>query len=343
MKVEKGRHSPCADFLRGISYRKEEYMEEASPIFLICHRGALGDFLLTWPALHGLRKILNEWRFMGIGRPEYMELAHSAGLIDTWEDMESARLMEFFEGRAIPPHIPPPDGAALWLKNGEDVARLFVKRSSMPVLAIKPFPGYPIHVARYHLDRINSTYPVSNMDRYCFSYPGRRDVDYAVIHPGSGSPAKNHSPDCYRAIADEMRRTGIERVAFLLGPAESRSMEAHLNGEWIVRPRNASDLAAWLAGAVLFVGNDSGVSHLAGMMGTPTVALYKKTDPRIWGVIGPRVRWIRAMDECTARARAVLFLRALHEKTDDFHEMTIPGARIRGVEDSRGQGVKKNH
>ena len=54
--------------------------------FLICHRGALGDFILTWPALFCLRKALPHYQFIGIGRTEYMRLAISFGLLDTYID-----------------------------------------------------------------------------------------------------------------------------------------------------------------------------------------------------------------------------------------------------------------
>jgi ADP-heptose:LPS heptosyltransferase len=53
-------------------------------------------------------------------------------------------------------------------------------------------------------------------------------------------------------------------------------------------------LAAVLARAGLYVGNDSGVSHLAAAAGCPTVALFGPTDPALWSPVGPRVRAIRS-------------------------------------------------
>jgi ADP-heptose:LPS heptosyltransferase len=61
--------------------------------------------------------------------------------------------------------------------------------------------------------------------------------------------------------------------------------------EWPVRV-----LAAALAEAGLFLGNDSGVSHLAAAVGTPTVALFGPTDPTVWSPIGPRVTVVRSPD-----------------------------------------------
>ena len=50
------------------------------------------------------------------------------------------------------------------------------------------------------------------------------------------------------------------------------------------------DLACWLAGARVYIGNDSGPTHLAAAVGTPVVALFGPSDPAVWAPRGPRVR-----------------------------------------------------
>jgi ADP-heptose:LPS heptosyltransferase len=52
-------------------------------------------------------------------------------------------------------------------------------------------------------------------------------------------------------------------------------------------------LMALLNESVLFIGHDSGISHLAAMLGTPTIALFKASDPIQWRPLGPSVRVIR--------------------------------------------------
>jgi ADP-heptose:LPS heptosyltransferase len=52
-------------------------------------------------------------------------------------------------------------------------------------------------------------------------------------------------------------------------------------------------LAALLHHAGLYVGNDSGVTHLAAAWGAPTLALFGPTDPRLWAPVGPFVRCLR--------------------------------------------------
>ena len=57
-------------------------------------------------------------------------------------------------------------------------------------------------------------------------------------------------------------------------------------------PSDLSTLAALLAGAQLFIGNDSGPGHIAAAGGTPTLSLFGPTDPGIWSPRHPRGRML---------------------------------------------------
>ena len=272
--------------------------------FLICHRGALGDFILTWPALHAVRKILPDAYFLGLGRPEYMRLAVKLGLLDSSRDAESSVMIDFFSGRRLPAELGLPTGSILWLSEGEIVSSLLKKSASLPVVLIPPFPSKRMHVGLYHHLAVQSHFPIKA------SYPGSfhfplcvKKGEYALIHPGSGSPSKNYHPQLYLEFARILRALHYLDVRFILGPAEDEQMVRRLPGEKIERPKDVVALAHVLAGASLYIGNDSGVSHLAGILGTPTIALYKTTDPAVWGVVGPRVIHLQCKDEHTALAK----------------------------------------
>ena len=62
-----------------------------------------------------------------------------------------------------------------------------------------------------------------------------------------------------------------------------------------VRFDDLYDLACWLATARLFVGNDSGITHLAAAVGTPVLAIFGPTDPAIWAPRGNHVRVVKAI------------------------------------------------
>ncbi len=270
--------------------------------FLICHRGALGDFILTWPAIYCLRKALPHHEFLGIGRTEYMQLAINYGLLDTYIDNESADLLDFFCGKRIPEQIGLPHGAVLWLTEGQQIVDLIRQTASLPVVSIPPFPDNKIHLAQYYCSFVKSHFPITVPENLSECFPANvAKGQYVLIHPGSGSPKKNYKPLFYRNLADELRRSGYRKVGFIFGPVEDEKMsQVDFNGEWIERPKNVAALARLLSNATLYIGNDSGVSHLSGFVGTPTIALYKYTDPKVWGVLGKKVVHISASDETSA-------------------------------------------
>ncbi len=110
-----------------------------------------------------------------------------------------------------------------------------------------------------------------------------------ALHPGSGSPTKNWPLAGFEALAAELERRG-ERVAWVAGPAEE---DLRLEGRGTVwRDLPLANLCASLSRCRLYVGNDSGITHLAAAAGTPTLALFFASDPRVWA---PKGRLVRTM------------------------------------------------
>jgi heptosyltransferase-3 len=98
-----------------------------------------------------------------------------------------------------------------------------------------------------------------------------------VIHPFSGSTRKNWPLNFFRELASRLPCT----VEWTAGPEEALP-EA-------TRFENLSELASWIAGADLYIGNDSGITHLAAATGVKTLALFQVTDPAKWAPRGPNV------------------------------------------------------
>ena len=270
--------------------------------FLICHRGALGDFILTWPALYCLKEALPHYQFLGIGRPEHMQLAISYGLLNTYLDNESADLLDLFCGERIPEEVGSPEGAILWLTDGQNTVEILRQSASLPIVCIPPFPQTEIHLAQYYCSAIQSHFAIKIPQNLSDCFPARAtEGQYALIHPGSGSFKKNYSPLMYRELANILRQSGYPKVGFVFGPVEEEKMNKEdFTGEWIESPKDVMALSDLLSRASLYVGNDSGVSHLAGFTGTQTIVLYKTTDPKTWGVLGKKVTHIPADDENSA-------------------------------------------
>jgi len=116
---------------------------------------------------------------------------------------------------------------------------------------------------------------------------------FLALHPGSGSPRKNWPAERFAALAASA--SGGHPWLLVLGPAEADDPLARAAGARVLRaaPRI---VGAALARAGAYVGNDSGVSHLAAGAGAPTLALFGSTDPGHWAPLGRRVATLRAAD-----------------------------------------------
>jgi ADP-heptose:LPS heptosyltransferase len=200
----------------------------------------------------------------------------------------------------------------------------------------RPVPGEYCHISDHLLRTIESMDIVAGGSRYP-SIPAEAveasyardffcgtDIDrLALLHPGSGGPSKRWPLDRFLDLADWLRAQG-HPVGVLTGPAEEEEFEETCgnSGFVAVRPPNLNALAGVLASASLYIGNDSGPTHLAAALGVPTVALFGPTDPRIWGPRGRRVLLVTA-------------------RTDDITSLTLADVvvateRILGGEDQEG-------
>lgn len=117
--------------------------------------------------------------------------------------------------------------------------------------------------------------------------------DKVVIHPFSGSKKKNWPLDCYRELAVRLPL----HADWLAGPKEELH-EAH-------RFDDLADLAAFIVGARLYIGNDSGITHLAAAAGVKTLAIFGSASPPIWFPRGGNVHVIAVDDLLQLDARTV--------------------------------------
>jgi heptosyltransferase III len=121
-------------------------------------------------------------------------------------------------------------------------------------------------------------------------------VGFVAVHPGSGSTTKNWPRDRFAEAARGLAPHA--RWLLVLGPAEEGDPGSP--GALAARGWRLRDLAALLSRAGLFLGNDSGVTHLAAAAGAPTLALHGPTDPALWAPVGPVVGTCRAPGEALA-------------------------------------------
>jgi heptosyltransferase III len=123
----------------------------------------------------------------------------------------------------------------------------------------------------------------------------RSDDGFVAVHPFSGSPKKN-----WVRFA-ELAASAPFPLRFCVSP------EQHWPGA--VQFDDLYDLARWLATSSLYVGNDSGISHLAAAVGVPTVAIFQASKPAVWGPrgrAGVTVLHSPSLDEVVSTVRTLL-------------------------------------
>ena len=107
-----------------------------------------------------------------------------------------------------------------------------------------------------------------------------------IIHPGSGGKRKRWDREGFRQVARWWRERKKGRVIVLLGPAEKSELPEWRSFADVESELSLLHLAALLSRADLYLGNDSGVSHLAGAIGACGVVLFGPTLPQKWRPLG---------------------------------------------------------
>ena len=253
------------------------------PRLLVVHTGGVGDFICTFPALSALAEI---YAIDVAGIPERAALACAAGIAEASHDLERTGFASVFSEpddrlRAFATGY---DEALVWM--ADDDGRIQRGLEAAGIARLLCFAGIPPrdwneHAAHWYGRCAGTAITLP----YSATFPKVvANVD-VIIHPGSGSRSKNWPLTHFEELAALLESDGY-RVAWAMGPAEE---------EWPTRldvlpPMPLVELAGVFAGARLFVGNDSGISHLAAATGCPTVAIFGPTNPAIWKPAGPRVQ-----------------------------------------------------
>lgn len=115
-----------------------------------------------------------------------------------------------------------------------------------------------------------------------------------VLHPSSGQSYKNWPIDNYIQLCRKMNDMGIDTIV-LEGPGTS-SYRSQFLGSRILN-LSLKECAGLFSLKLPFIGNDSGLTHMAAISGCPTIGLYGSTHPNEWGIIGPDVHIIRTCDK----------------------------------------------
>jgi heptosyltransferase-3 len=124
------------------------------------------------------------------------------------------------------------------------------------------------------------------------------------FHVGSGSPQKNWPIDRWIVLIQQLEDVFCD---FLLvgGEADDKVVcefrtRCRVRNLRFLLNQDLANLGQALNRCAAFVGHDTGVTHLAAAVGTPTVALFGPTDPNVWAPLGEHVRVVQSPDSTMA-------------------------------------------
>lgn len=241
---------------------------------LLIRPGAIGDCLVSLPALESLRTVYTEVWVPTAVRPlirfaDRVEAISSTGL-DLVGIRTPARTME---------RLAEFDRIISWYGTRTDAFRAAVAHLPFTFHAALPGPAGP-HAIDFFAEQVGA--PVGLTPRLPLEMVPQRES--IVIHPFSGSAKKNWPLEKFQELAAALPWP----VEWTAGPEEELPAATRFD--------DLGQLATWLAGARGYVGNDSGISHLAAAVGLPVVALFQASDPAVWA---PRPCHVRLVNDAT--------------------------------------------
>lgn len=275
------------------------------PTILVWRLGALGDTLLTLPALAAVRARFPDHRVVAAGNPAALEPARWDGLVDQVLDAAAPCLAALSAGAAPAPGVLPDvlDLAIVWSAHHAEIGRGLSRAGVTRIIAAPAVPTHPIAVSTYYLTTLTALgvepapvvlnpppEAVEAVRGIWADAVGDAHRPTVLLHPGAGSKLKRWPLAGYLDLARSLRAGGVT-VVWTAGPAdEDLRAELALAGDdsRLLPSRGVASLAAYLARAVVVVSGDCGVAHLAALLGIPTVTLFGPTDHRVWAPPGER-------------------------------------------------------
>ena len=305
--------------------------------FLFIRGGAVGDFILTMPAIQLVREQLPDNEIEILGYPAITSLATATGLANRTRSIEDARLAAFFAPGAeldqewcdyfssfnvVVSYLYDPDGFF-----GDNLERAGVQTllrgpfrpaDEAPFIPAASQLATPLETLALYLDDPGMTldYRISSEAIKASRRPR------VAIHPGSGSASKNWSFESWASVLAELHRELDIEYVVTSGEAKHETIGQFLAllDERELPYTHLSGLALPELGAVfndvdLYLGHDSGLSHLAASAGARGLLLFGPTNPEIWAPVSPAMKRLVSKDKSLGGIQVQEVLKALGEWT----------------------------
>jgi ADP-heptose:LPS heptosyltransferase len=263
---------------------------------LVIRGGAIGDFILTLPAIAALRKQFPEAQLEVLGYPHIAQLAAAAGLVDQVRSIEAGSLAGFFArngtlAEGLSDYFSDFDLIVSYLYDPDRIFQENVCRCA-PAQFIegphRPDESDGTHATNVYLRPLErlAIFDADPVPRLAFS--GRQNSEFELaLHPGSGSEKKNWPEEKWAELLEILIHNTTFNLLLVGGEAEGERLQRLAAALPLARVRVAQSLPLVELGKALercggFVGHDSGISHLAAALGLPGLLLWGNTSPAIW-------------------------------------------------------------
>lgn len=289
---------------------------------LVYHYGGLGDFLTVLPLLHNLKKSQSSVRVVQckrtasvqpgnitlLGKPYQGILAEHAGLVERTLDADSSLFLPLFKEncpqKQIEKLLEGFNSILVFSSKDSELFNNIVKHSSIAGVYQNPFPPIRKHIIDYHLSLLE-TDASSKCDNFVINIPEylKNSVTHyfssnkrtVVLSPGSGSSRKSWPFENFLELKKILNKKGITTI-WITGPAEQNLKCPE--SDVVISNMDLPHLAALLSLCDIYIGNDSGTTHLAAICGSAVIAIFGPSDPEIWSPRGKKVHILYKSPPC---------------------------------------------
>ena len=262
---------------------------------VVLRTGGSGDFILTVPLLVSL--VEQGCQVLVATRRQYFEIlgqyiekisffdGDKIMFIEEWEGLD-----EKFRGATV---------FSFWNDSDGLMEAHFKAFQVQQIVTLESRPSSAFHFVENVFQHVGLKWKKQFLNRSWLNHESLVG-DSLWVHPGSGSPIKNAPvPWFLQRIERWLAQGNGERVFVSFGEADReveyafRSTGGHLPLKFI-HPSSLPQFRQFLVEqAALFIGNDSGPSHLAAALGIPTEAVFVSTNPKNWRPLGEQVKVVR--------------------------------------------------
>ena len=320
---------------------------------LVIHPGTLGDVLLSVPALRVLGETHPNLKVFIVCRGQIGNLLRRYGEVDEVIEMEGRFPGCLLAGGGdLEPSerdfLGQCDVVVSWMKDPDGILCSFLAEVGVSKVIVRS-PHAPELEGLHQSDRFLRSIGEKEMctgapwamelpdsliqegTLLLEGYKPSRNHSVVCIHPGSGSRHKCCPPTLFAELIAWLRAQQAIPV-LLCGPADREMIQDVLRhcpiAPAVVQDRDLLSLAGMLVPANLYLGHDSGLTHLSAALSIPTIAMFGPTDPRRWAPRGANVHILTGepcrcddwttVQTCHAKPCLNISLQALIERSRNF-------------------------